>query len=105
MCATVHDYCCREGEEGDNFYVIESGDFVAVKGGQQVFKYEGSGSFGELALMYNCPRAATVQVGVFQASCGNIGATMFRLWILYHVSTVDRLHVTHTIAGSPPLSM
>jgi CRP-like cAMP-binding protein len=38
---------------------------VAVKGGQQVFKYEGSGSFGELALMYNCPRAATVQVGAF----------------------------------------
>jgi cAMP-dependent protein kinase regulator len=64
VCATVHDcHCCREGEEGDNFYVIESGDFVAVKGGQQVFKYEGSGSFGELALMYNCPRAATVQVG------------------------------------------
>jgi hypothetical protein len=43
--------------------VIETGDFVAVKGGRQVFKYEGSGSFGELALMYNCPRAATVQVG------------------------------------------
>lgn len=53
---------CREGEEGDNFYVIESGDFAAIKGGRQVFKYEGSGSFGELALLYNCPRAATVQV-------------------------------------------
>jgi len=27
-----------------------------------VFTYEGKGAFGELALMYNCPRAATVQV-------------------------------------------
>jgi cAMP-dependent protein kinase regulator len=59
----VHCWYSREGEEGDNFYVIEAGDFVAMKGERQVFKYEGSGSFGELALMYNCPRAATVQVG------------------------------------------
>ena len=54
---------CREGEEGDNFYVIESGEYIAVKGGREVFKYEGHGAFGELALLYNCLRAATVQVG------------------------------------------
>lgn len=53
-------YFCREGEEGDNFYAIESGTFVATKAGEQKFRYEGKGSFGELALMYNCPRAATV---------------------------------------------
>ena len=50
----------REGEEADNFYVIESGRFEATKGDAPVFTYEGQGSFGELALMYNCPRAATV---------------------------------------------
>lgn len=49
-----------EGQEGDYFYVIESGNYTASKGGQSVFTYEGKGSFGELALMYNCPRAATV---------------------------------------------
>lgn len=27
---------------------------------QVVFTYDNEGSFGELALMYNCPRAATV---------------------------------------------
>ena len=50
----------REGEEGDNFYVVEQGSFEASVGGARVASYEGRGSFGELALMYNCPRAATV---------------------------------------------
>ena len=57
---------CREGEEGDNFYVIESGQFKATKvdGNNEklLFTYRGEGAFGELALMYNCPRAATVMV-------------------------------------------
>jgi hypothetical protein len=53
----------REGEEGDNFYVIETGVFAASKEGETVFRYEGKGAFGELALMYNCARAATVKVG------------------------------------------
>ncbi|GAB4822236.1 hypothetical protein N2152v2_009282 [Parachlorella kessleri] len=50
----------REGEVGDNFYLIESGRFLATQGGSHKFTYDGRGSFGELALMYNCPRAATV---------------------------------------------
>ncbi|KAL4421376.1 hypothetical protein ABPG75_010667 [Micractinium tetrahymenae] len=63
----------RQGEEADNFYVIEAGRFEATKlpasdnsgapaSGPpvRVATYEGCGSFGELALMYNCPRAATV---------------------------------------------
>ena len=49
-----------EGQEGDFFYVIESGVFAALIEGQTVFTYDGKGAFGELALMYNCPRAATV---------------------------------------------
>ena len=50
----------KEGHEGDNFYIIEKGEFVALKADQEVFSYDNKGSFGELALMYNCPRAATV---------------------------------------------
>ena len=54
------DKIITEGQEGDFFYVIESGEYTASKEGQTVFKYDGKGSFGELALMYNCPRAATI---------------------------------------------
>eukprot|EP00307_Rebecca_sp_RCC1486_P014014 CAMPEP_0119413722 /NCGR_PEP_ID=MMETSP1335-20130426/5707_1 /TAXON_ID=259385 /ORGANISM="Chrysoculter rhomboideus, Strain RCC1486" /LENGTH=321 /DNA_ID=CAMNT_0007438531 /DNA_START=55 /DNA_END=1020 /DNA_ORIENTATION=+ len=49
-----------QGEDGDNYYVVTSGVFEAVKNGSVVCKYDGSGAFGELALMYNCPRAATI---------------------------------------------
>ncbi|XP_077292919.1 cAMP-dependent protein kinase type II regulatory subunit isoform X1 [Arctopsyche grandis] len=60
------DYIIKQGDDGDNFYVIESGKYnVFVKGDsgeeRKVHAYDGAGSFGELALMYNMPRAATVQ--------------------------------------------
>ena len=53
----------REGASGDFFYVVLQGTFNAYKeefGTQPIAKYNNGGSFGELALMYNCPRAATV---------------------------------------------
>lgn len=54
----------EEGGEGDYFYVVQRGTFDVYKadsGATPVFTYNAGGSFGELALMYNCPRAATVQ--------------------------------------------
>ncbi|XP_037093464.1 cAMP-dependent protein kinase type II regulatory subunit-like [Pollicipes pollicipes] len=57
----------RQGDDGDNFYVIESGHysiFVQTDASQSPVKvgsYDQTGSFGELALMYNMPRAATIQ--------------------------------------------
>lgn len=53
-----------QGDDGDNFYVIDSGQYdvyVEVDGRhKKVGEYDGQGFFGELALMYNVPRAATV---------------------------------------------
>eukprot|EP00736_Rhodelphis_marinus_P009990 Rmarinus@m.27324 len=55
----------RQGDPGDNFYVIDSGEYdVYVRGvndDKPVFHYVPGLSFGELALMYNCPRAATIK--------------------------------------------
>ena len=51
------DYVIRQGDDGDNFYVVERGlynIFVnTANGNQLVGKCEDTGSFGELALMYN----------------------------------------------------
>ncbi|KAI1270090.1 camp-dependent protein kinase regulatory subunit [Xylariaceae sp. FL1019] len=61
-----------QGDAGDYFYIVEKGSFdvhVNSKGslqpgpegmGDKVSTIQPGGSFGELALMYNAPRAATV---------------------------------------------
>ncbi|PAA91738.1 hypothetical protein BOX15_Mlig010423g1, partial [Macrostomum lignano] len=58
------DRIITQGEDGDNFYVIESGVYdiyVLIDGKDtKVGQYNNQGSFGELALMYNAPRAATI---------------------------------------------
>jgi len=51
---------CMEGEEGNSFYIIEEGQAVATKGANQVMTYASGDYFGELALLRNKPRAATV---------------------------------------------
>ena len=60
--------------------MIQSGVFEAVKGSGHdekiLFKYEETGAFGELALMYNCRRAATVRVRLSCASCRKAHSTM-----------------------------
>jgi cAMP-dependent protein kinase regulator len=49
-----------QGEEGKKFYIIENGEAVATKNGVQVMSYAPGDYFGELALIRNQPRAATV---------------------------------------------
>jgi len=51
---------CREGDDGSSFYIIEEGSAVATKSGNEVMTYGPGDYFGELALLRNQPRAATV---------------------------------------------
>lgn len=64
--AEKDEYIIKQGDDGDNFYVIQDGiyhAYVTTDDGKQVLvhTYNNKGSFGELALMYNMPRAATIQ--------------------------------------------
>eukprot|EP01068_Selenidium_serpulae_P003202 Selendium_serpulae@DN2941_c0_g1_i1.p1 len=55
-----NDVVVKQGDAGDKFYFIEKGEAVAEINGIQVMKYDEGDYFGELALLKNEPRAASV---------------------------------------------
>eukprot|EP00752_Nemacystus_decipiens_P010119 g9019.t1 len=83
------DVVIREGDAGDNFYVIDEGTFnvyIKKEGVETKVKSMGPGeSFGELALMYSTPRTATCKA-----------VTKARLWALDRISFKVILQATTT---------
>jgi cGMP-dependent protein kinase len=58
------DIIISQGEDGDHFYLVDEGQyevFLEQTGDTVQATYESGKSFGELALLYNSPRAATVK--------------------------------------------
>jgi len=61
------DFVVKQAEEGNVFYIVEEGSLVVVKevlgeDPQEVMQYGSGDYFGELALLKNQPRAASVKV-------------------------------------------
>ena len=55
------DAICRQGDPGDFLYILMEGQVDYLVHDKKVGSAKGGQVFGELALMYNKPRAATVQ--------------------------------------------
>uniref|UniRef100_A0A8D2PDI4 cAMP-dependent protein kinase type II-alpha regulatory subunit n=1 Tax=Zosterops lateralis melanops TaxID=1220523 RepID=A0A8D2PDI4_ZOSLA len=79
------EHVIDQGDDGDNFYVVERGlyDIFVAKDNQSrcVGRYDNHGSFGELALMYNTPRAATI-VATTEGALWGLDRVTFRRIIL-----------------------
>ena len=73
----------QQGEVGDYFYVVEDGHVSFSVDGNHVGACSRGASFGELALLYNCPRAATC-----------LANTNCRLW------KVDQRTFRHMLANN-----
>ncbi|KAJ2002880.1 hypothetical protein GGI04_003170 [Coemansia thaxteri] len=86
-----------QGGVGDYFYIVERGSFnIYVRRGDNaqptlVATAEDSGSFGELALMYNAPRAATV-TATSDATLWALDRITFRSLLMERTSRKRRLY-------------
>jgi hypothetical protein len=74
----------REGEPGDRFYVIAEGELAVTAAGQELRKIGRGEGFGEIALLEDVPRTATVTAG-----------TEARLYAL------DKLSFLASVTGHP----
>jgi MFS family permease len=72
----------RQGEQGDRFYVIEDGEADVIGDGRLIRTMRSGDGFGEIALLHDKPRTATVRA-----------RTPLRLYAL------DRRHFLSTVSG------
>ncbi|XP_077443864.1 cGMP-dependent protein kinase 2 isoform X2 [Stigmatopora argus] len=51
----------KEGTEGDSMYIVAAGELLVTQAGRDLRTLTGGDVFGELAILYNCKRTATVK--------------------------------------------
>ncbi|XP_057296324.1 cAMP-dependent protein kinase type II regulatory subunit-like isoform X2 [Hydractinia symbiolongicarpus] len=92
---TPGEHIIDQGDDGDNFYIIDRGVFdiyVKIDGNnKKVGAYNNKGSFGELALMYNTPRAATI-VASSEGIIWALDRVIFRKIVLKAAYNRRRMH-------------
>lgn len=69
------DVIVRQGDPGRFFFIVHEGTCIVRVKGVETAKIAAKGTFGAIALLYNCPRTATVEaetaVGVWGADGDN----------------------------------
>lgn len=68
----------REGEQGDVFFIVISGEATVHRGGRKIGPLGPGDHFGELALLDPAPRAATIRA-VTALELGTLGHRMFKV--------------------------
>jgi CRP-like cAMP-binding protein len=67
----------QQGDHGELFYILEEGTCQILIDGESLGMIESGSSFGDLALMYNCPRAATI-ISVSECTLWTLDRVFFR---------------------------
>lgn len=98
------DTIIKQGDPGDNFYIIESGEAAVVKHGiQEVVNKLGKGDyFGELALLNDAPRAATVRA-ITKMKVATLGKDGFQR-LLGPVTEIMRRNDPRLVESVDPLA-
>jgi len=91
----------KQGDKvAESFYIMEKGECEALVNGTSVKLYSEEGAFGELALLYNAPRAATV-VAKTDAIVWALDRNTFRNIVI--VSNAERRRTYEEFLQSVPL--
>ncbi|EDW77681.1 uncharacterized protein Dwil_GK24624 [Drosophila willistoni] len=61
-CIAAGEFVVREGEAGAHLYVSAAGEFAVMQNGKVLDKMGPGKAFGELAILYNCTRTASIRV-------------------------------------------
>ena len=54
-------YVIREGDSGSHLYVSAAGEYEVIKDGKVLGRLGSGKAFGELAILYNCKRTASIR--------------------------------------------
>ncbi|KAI8343478.1 cAMP dependent protein kinase regulatory subunit [Chlamydoabsidia padenii] len=81
----------EQGGVGDYFYIVESGTLDCLINGNKVTEYTAGGSFGELALMYNAPRAATI-IATSDSVLWALDRVAFRMILMENTARKRRMY-------------
>ncbi|KAL9184858.1 hypothetical protein ACHAXT_002635 [Thalassiosira profunda] len=83
------DRIITQGETGGHFYILRSGRVAFVVDGHEVGRAVPGNSFGELALLYNAPRAATCVAVDGKAGLWRVDQVTFRKLLAAHTIQND----------------
>jgi len=70
-------YVIREGEQGSHLYVSAEGEYEVIKDGKVLGRLGVGKAFGELAILYNCKRTASIKA-VADGKLWTIERTVFQ---------------------------
>jgi len=97
---TEGEIIIQEGDHGDFFYVVEAGNFDITVQDRVVGSVGPGASFGELALVYDCPRAATI-TSETEGKTWALDRITFRSIIARNVS--EQMDTRKTVLQNVPL--
>eukprot|EP00300_Choanocystis_sp_HF-7_P041961 c8742_g1_i2.p1 GENE.c8742_g1_i2~~c8742_g1_i2.p1 ORF type:complete len:363 (+),score=97.19 c8742_g1_i2:22-1089(+) len=106
------DVLMQEGDVGDLFYIIDEGFADIYVGQQRVRECSVGDSFGELALMYNAPRNATVKART-DLKCWCMDRDSFSHMIMgasikkqqRHLSFIDSVNIFSTLSHAEKMKL
>eukprot|EP00668_Euglena_longa_P003330 GGOE01003900.1.p1 GENE.GGOE01003900.1~~GGOE01003900.1.p1 ORF type:complete len:625 (+),score=215.04 GGOE01003900.1:89-1963(+) len=76
------DVIVQQGQKGENFYVVSSGQVGVVIGTERVSKIRQGGTFGELELMYDTPCASTIVAESSQVDIWALDSFTYKLLVM-----------------------